>query len=338
MIQRVIVTGSVAYDYIMGFPGDFRDHILPEKLDVLSVSFLVDSLRREPGGCATNIAYTLALLGQRPSVMATVGHDYDERTRLEANGVDTGLIRAFPDEFTASFFVSTDQRGCQVASFYVGAMGRAQELSLDEAETDSACVVIAPNAPAAMSKTVAECKALRVPYIYDPSQQIVRLSADDLRAGIDGCHVLMANDYESALIYEKTGLGLDDLRAMCTTLIVTQGESGSRIYRDGGMLEVPAVAAERPVDPTGVGDAYRAGVLLGLLRDLPWDVSGRVGALCATYALEHLGTQRHSFTPGEFIARYASAFGTVPAVLETALLSNMADTPSASGPADAVPA
>lgn len=323
-MKRVIVTGSVAYDYIMAFPGEFSDHILADKLDVLSVSFLVDSLRREPGGCAPNIAYTLALLGQPASVMATVGHDYSERRRMEDSGVDMSLVQVLPDEFTSSFFVSTDRSNRQIASFFVGAMGRADELSLREVDTADACVIIAPNAPAAMATLVGECAALGVPYVYDPSQQIVRLSKEDLLAGIDGCRLLVANDYESALIESKTGLGLDALRSRVQTLVITHGEAGSRIYDRGEVHDIPIAPPREIVDPTGVGDAYRSGILMGLTHGLPWAQAGRVGALCATFALESLGTQRHAFSPAEFLERYAASFGSAPTELHAALMADPA--------------
>lgn len=326
-MKRVIVTGSVAYDYIMSFPGDFRDHILPERLDVLSVSFLVDSLRREPGGCATNIAYTLALFGEQPTVLASVGHDFSERARLEMDGVDMSGVRVFDEDFTASFFVSTDQHNCQVASFYIGAMGRAVELSLEDVDTSDAVVVVAPNAPDAMVKTVRESKAMGLPYLYDPSQQIVRLSAEQLREGIEGSRALVLNEYELALVEEKTGLGIADLRPLTGTLVVTHGEKGSRIYEDGTEHEIPIVPAREQKDPTGVGDAYRSGILLGLTRDLPWELAGRVGALAATYALESLGTQRHVFTPAELLARYQESFGAAPLPLR-ALLGDVETQPT----------
>lgn len=326
-MKRVIVTGSVAYDYIMSFPGDFRDHILPDRLDVLSVSFLVDSLRREPGGCATNIAYTLALFGEQPTVLASVGHDFSERARLEMDGVDMSGVRVFDEDFTASFFVSTDQHNCQVASFYIGAMGRAAELSLQDVDTRDAVVVVAPNAPDAMVKTVRECKAMGLPYLYDPSQQIVRLSAEQLREGIQDSRALVLNEYELALVEEKTGLGIADLRPLTGTLVVTHGEKGSRIYENGTEHEIPIVPAREQKDPTGVGDAYRSGILLGLTRNLPWDLAGRVGALAATYALESLGTQRHVFTPAELLARYQESFGAAPRPLR-ALLGDVETQPT----------
>ncbi len=324
-MSHVLVTGSVANDFIMGFPGDFREHILPDKIEVLSVSFLVDSLRREPGGCAANIGFNLALLGERPRVMATVGADWaPDRARLEAFGVDCSLVHSMAEEHTASFFVSTDQGNRQIASFYIGAMGGATDLSLhdlsaaDRAEIGS--VIIAPNAPEAMDKLVRECIALKLPYVYDPSQQIVRLDGDALRAGIEGCRLLIANEYEAELIRDKTGMGEADLRDTVETLIITHGEQGSIIVHDGVSHAVPVVPADVEADPTGVGDAYRAGVLVGLQHDIPWPVAGRVGALCATYCLESLGTQNHAFDAASFLERYAAHFGPAPAALADLLV------------------
>ena len=192
--MNVIVTGSIAFDYIMSFPGRFVEHILPEQLEHLSVSFLVDEMRRQYGGTAPNIAFNLALLGERPRVMGTAGQDFCEyRTWLEQHGVDTSLVREEADLFTASFFVSTDLDGNQIASFYTGAMARARELSLVDNEAD--LITVSPNDPEAMVKYPAECQELGLPYLYDPSQQIVRLSGEDLKAGLEGCDLLVVNEY-----------------------------------------------------------------------------------------------------------------------------------------------
>ena len=319
--MRIIVTGSVAYDYIMSFTGRFSEHILPEKIDILSVSFLVDSLRREPGGCAANIAYTLAMLGEEPRLMATVGSDFrDDRNRLEDHGVDTSLLLEVEDEFTSSFFVSTDEKSCQIASFYVGAMGAADRLSFNDVDVDNvAAVIISPNAPAAMEKYVRECRDLGLATIYDPSQQIVRLSSEALVEGIAGSEILIANEYEFELIHGKTGLGIEDVLDLTSTLIITRGEHGSIIRTDGQVHMIPAVPPTAVTDPTGVGDAYRAGVLFAMLHELPWPVAGRVGALAATYALEEVGTQSHAFTASEFADRYAESFSSAPDGLLDAL-------------------
>ena len=319
--MRIIVTGSIANDYIMSFPGHFSEHILPEKIAVLSVSFLVDSLRREPGGCAANIAYNLALLGDRPAVMATVGMDFEpDRARLAAVGVDTALIKAVPGESTASFFVSTDLDHRQIASFYIGAMGQAAAQSLrDQDPAGIGLVVISPNAPDAMVKLVDDCKALGLPYVYDPSQQIVRLDGEDLRAGIAGARCFVANEYEMELISEKTGLDLEAIRGLCPVVVVTHGEKGSVIYDGESSYEIPIAAPRAVVDPTGVGDAYRTAIVYGLVHGLPWDQAGRVGALSATYALESLGTQAHAYSIDDFLARYAQNFGAVPEALRALL-------------------
>ena len=319
--MQTIVTGSVAYDYIMGFPGQFSDHILPEKIDILSVSFLVDSLRREPGGCAANIAYNLSLLGESPSIMATVGADFGhDQSRLAAMGIDTSLIKTIPDTSTSSFFVSTDEKNCQIASFYVGAMGHAGELSFRDLEADQVTLaIISPNAPDAMAKYVRECKQLDIDYIYDPSQQIVRLPDEELREGIEGSRVFVANEYEYELVQQKTGLTKAEILEMTEILVVTHGEKGSVITTGGESFHIPIVPASQEVDPTGVGDAYRAGLMFGLLHDIEWPVAGRVGALLATYAMESLGTQAHKADLTSLLARYAEHFGPAPVALLDAL-------------------
>ncbi len=309
--MNVIVTGSIAYDYLMSFPGRFAEHILPDQIEHLSVSFLVDEMRRQRGGCAANIAYNLALLGERPRVMGTVGQDFGEyRAWLEQHGVDTSLIRDEPDLFTASFFVSTDQDGNQIASFYTGAMARARNLSfhdLDAGQVD--LVVISPNDPQAMVKYAAECQDLDIPYLYDPSQQIIRLSGDELRAGLTGCSILVVNEYEFEMLQEKTGLTPEEIRATpARACVVTLGVEGSRIWAGEAIYDIPAVPPEQTDDPTGVGDAFRAGFIRGLSANLPWDVTGRMGALAATYVIEQPGPQSHHYTLAEFVARFQEYF------------------------------
>ena len=212
--MKIVVTGSIAYDYLMTFPGRFAEHILPDQIHRLSVSFLVDEMRKQRGGCASNIAYNLALLGERPRVMATAGQDFGEyRHWLEQHGVDTSLIRDEPDLCTASFFANTDQDGHQIASFYTGAMARARELSFHDLETDEVdLTVISPNDPQAMGKYAVECQELGISYMYDPSQQIVRLAGEELRKGVEGCSLLVVNDYEFELLREKTGLSAQIIR------------------------------------------------------------------------------------------------------------------------------
>jgi len=309
--MNVIITGSIAYDYLMSFPGRFVEHILPDQLDNISLSFLVDEMRRQRGGCAANIAYNLALLGERPRMMGTVGQDFGEyRAWLEEQGVDTSLTRDELDLFTASFFVNTDQDGNQIASFYTGAMARARNLSFRELDFEQVdLVTISPNDPEAMGKYAAECQELDIPYLYDPSQQIIRLPGEDLRAGLEGCALLVVNEYEFGMLGKKTGLSDEAIRAIPTrACIVTLGTEGTRIWAGEDVVDVPIVPPERVDDPTGVGDAFRAGLIKGLAMDLPWDLAGKMGALAATYSLEQPGPQSQRYTVAEFVARFRQHF------------------------------
>jgi adenosine kinase len=324
--MSVIITGSVAYDYLMSFPGRFDEHILPEQIHQISLSFLVDTMRKQRGGCAPNIAYTLSLLGEHPTIMATVGQDFGEyRAWLEEEGIDTSAIVEVPDEFTSSFFVNTDLENNQIASFYIGAMGKADMLSFHDLEEEVDLAIISPNAPAAMVKYARECPELGIPYIYDPSQQIIRLSGEDLVAGTRAARLLIVNEYEFGMIKNKTNLSDGELLSLPEATIITRGEAGSTIYAEGKNLHVPAVPPEHLAEPTGAGDAYRAGVIKGMLRNLPWEVTGRIAALAATYVLERHGTQNHRYTLVEFADRYRNTFGDRPE-LDALLLQ--AESPS----------
>ena len=309
LAMRIIVTGSIAYDYLMSFPGSFTDHLLPEHMSRLSVSFLVDSMDKRRGGCAPNIAYTLALLGERPSVMGTAGQDFGEYRRwLEEAGVDTSLIRDVPGKFTASFFCNTDTQNNQIASFYVGAMAHAGELTFrDAGPCDLA--IISPNEPGAMVKYAQECRDLGIRYIYDPGQQCARSTGEELKAGLVGATILICNDYEFELIRQKTGLGEAEVLETSEALIVTRGERGSSIYLWDRRIDVPAVPPVNAADPTGVGDAYRAGLMKGLALGAGYETCGRMGSVAATFALERLGGQSHAFTWHEFRSRFEAHFG-----------------------------
>lgn len=308
--MNIVLTGSVAFDYLMTFPGYFRDHILPERLESISLSFLVESMVRLRGGIAPNIAYTLALLGERPLLWATVGQDFDEyRQWLESVGINTTGLRVIPGEYTASFFANTDRSNAQIASFYPGAMAYAAQLSLHELKTTPPdVVVISPNDPLAMNQYVVECQELGFPYIYDPSQQIVRMTGADLRQGILGALALFVNDYEYALIEKMTGLAASDILAQARFMVVTEGKEGATIYQASGRVHIPVVPPQVIVDPTGVGDAFRGGFLTGFARGFDLETCGRMGALAATYCLEQRGPQGHSYTPSEFVTRFRSYF------------------------------
>lgn len=312
--MRIAVTGSIAYDYLMRYPGRFTDHFIADRLESVSLSFLVDSMVRQRGGVAANIAYTMRLLGGDPVIFATVGQDFgDYRSWLEAQGLSTDAIIEIDDDFTASFFVSTDQDQNQIANFYTGAMAHARRFSLADRGLDRVdLVVISPNDPEAMLNLTAECRDSGVPFAYDPSQQTARLDGADLRRSIPGARYLMVNEYELAIICRKTGWTEDELRARVTCLVVTHGAKGSVIHADGATFEIPVAAPERIVEPTGAGDAYRGGFFAALSADLPLPVAGRVGALCSTYVLEQLGTSNHRFAYGEFADRYRRTFGEEP--------------------------
>lgn len=307
--MKIVITGSIAFDYLMSFPGKFADVILPDQLQNISLSFLVDSMKRRRGGTAPNIAYTLALLGGRPAIMAAAGQDFDEyRAWLESEGVDASAIVQLADDFTASFFVNTDQDQNQIATFYAGAMSHARHLSFAQYAPDADLTIISPNDPTAMRNYVAECKRLNIPYIYDSSQQTIRLSGQELYEGLDGCALLSVNDYEFNLIQDRTGLSQDEILQKAGGLLVTKGADGAWLVMDGQEYHIPIVPPKKVVEPTGAGDAFRAGLMRGMQLGLPWDIAGRMGALAAAYVLEQMGTQSHRYTRTEFVARYRQHF------------------------------
>src|SRR5437868_6208225 len=306
--MRLIVTGSIAFDYLMSFPGKFTEHILPDHLERVSLSFLVDSMDKRRGGCAPNIAYTLALLGERPLLMATAGEDFGEyRQWLHGAGVDTTHVKQIEGKFCASFFCSTDVDNNQIASFYTGAMADAGQLSFRSVR-DCGLAIVAPNDPGGMVQYAEECRTLGIRYIFDPGQQCARMSGEELRAGALGADILICNDYEYEMLKQKTGLTEQDMLARSEALIVTKGEHGSTIVtRDDGW-DVAAVPPTKIVDPTGVGDAFRGGLMKGLVLGLPFETAARLGSVAATYCLEHLGGTSHTYSIREFMERYEEHF------------------------------
>jgi adenosine kinase len=312
--MSIIVTGSIAFDYLMSFPGRFTEHILPEHMSRVSLSFLVDSMDKRRGGCAPNIAYTLALLGERPRLMATAGQDFaDYRHWLEAAGVDTSLVREVPGKFTASFFCSTDVDSNQIASFYTGAMANAGELSFRTAG-ECGLAIISPNDPGAMLQYAEECRALGIQYIWDPGQQCARMSGDELMDGLTDASIVVCNDYEFELIRQKTALDESSILDRAGALVVTRGEQGCSIYERGRQTQIPAVPPYRIVDPTGVGDAFRGGFMKGMASGAPYETCARLGSVAAAYALEHLGGQSHAYTWEEFLERYENFFEHTPEI------------------------
>src|SRR3954467_1217430 len=249
--MNIVVTGSIPQDYLMSFPGKFTEHFLPEHMHRLSLRFLVDTMDKRRGGCAPNIAYTLALLGERPLLMATAGEDFGEyRHWLDAAGIDTTQVKQIAGKFCASFFCNTDQSNNQIASFYTGAMADAGQLSFRTVD-DCGLAIISPNDPGAMVQYAEECRTLRIPFIFDPGQQCARMSGEELRDGITGATIVIVNDYELELLRQKTGLSERDILGVAKTLVVTRGEHGSSIITRDGQVDVPAVTPTQIVDPTG---------------------------------------------------------------------------------------
>jgi adenosine kinase len=309
--MKLIVTGSIAFDYLMSFPGKFTEHFLPEHMHRVSLSFLVDSMDKRRGGCGPNIAYTIALLGERPFLMATAGQDFgDYKAWMDAVNIDTSLVKVIDGKFCASFFCSTDQHSNQIASFYTGAMANAPELSMRTvAGIKDALVIISPNDPAGMVQYAEECVTMGVKYIWDPGQQCARMEGDQLAAGVNGAYMVICNDYEFELIRQKTGLTEAAIVARVPVLVITKGEHGCTIITKEGTEDVKAVPPHRIADPTGVGDAFRGGFMKGLSMGASYRISAQLGSVAATYALEHLGGTAHSYTWDEFRARYQQHFG-----------------------------
>ena len=308
-MKKIVITGSIAFDYLMSFPGRFKEVIMPDQLENISLSFLVDTMVKQRGGVAPNIAYTMAKLGGRPSIMATAGQDFAEyRAWMEEQAIDTSAIVTMDDVFTASFFVTTDLDQNQIASFYTGAMAFADTLTFKQQAPDTDLTTISPNDPQAMQAYIRECKQLDIPYIYDPSQQTIRLNGEELYEGLNGCFLLAVNSYEFHLIQERTGLSGDEILDLVGGLLVTSGADGSQLTVDGETWQIPVVPPSKIVEPTGAGDAFRAGLIRGIQLGVSWPTAARMGALASTYVLENMGTQGHCFTPQSFVARFRTHF------------------------------
>ena len=302
---------AMAEGVVKMFPGQFKDHILPDKLHILNVSFLVGEFRRERGGCAANIAYSCALHGLVPRLVATVGSDFTPYSDwLEANNVDVGGVVRYDDVATASCFITTDIESNQITCFYPGAMARAKDATLAKCGGDGlALVTVSPNDPDAMRAYPKECRELGLDFLYDPGQQVIALSAEDLTDGIRGAKVLVCNDYELAIVRDKTQRSVAELLELCETVVVTLGKDGSRVHRrDGSEIAIPAAPVADVIDPTGCGDAFRGGLCKGLVTGADWETSTRLGSLTAAYCVENKGTTNYTFTPEAFAARFSDAF------------------------------
>jgi len=309
--MRVGVTGSIAFDHIMSFDGEFKDHILPDKIHTLNVSFLVDGFEKRRGGCAPNIAYACALHGLPAGIIGSVGSDFAEYAAwLSERNVDVSGVTVHPDLVTASCFITTDRANNQITGFYPGAMARAIDVKLAELNQRPEIIVVSPNDPGAMAAYPEQCRELGIPFLYDPGQQVIALDSDALRAGLQGAKLLVANDYELATVQKKLGTDVNGLLEFCELVVVTLGAQGSRIHNRGGdAIEIPVAKVKEAVDPTGCGDAYRGGFLHGLLNGASLEVAGRIGSLTAGYCVEVKGTSEYRFDAEGFGQRYEESFG-----------------------------
>ena len=308
--MTVVCSGSIAYDYILSFKGRFKDHILLDKTHILNLSFLVDDLKKRRGGVAGNYAYNLALLGYPASVLATAGTDATEyRDWLVERGVDCQGLRLLEGEISATGFTTTDMDDNQLTGYYGGAMWRAGMLGLDDAPPALEAVIIGPNDPGAMKRLVHECRERGVPFVFDPAHQLPMMSAEDVIDSTRGAWIVIGNDYELELIQQRTTRDVAGLLELAEIVVTTLGREGSRIATRQNSVAIPAAKPVRESDPTGAGDAYRAGLVAGLLRGLETEAAGRVASLAATYAVEQVGTIEHDYTPSEFASRYKESFG-----------------------------
>src|SRR5712691_670033 len=308
--MTVVCTGSIAYDYILTFKGHFKEHILLDKTHILNLSFLVDDLQKRRGGVAGNYAHNLALLGYPAAVLATAGTDATEyRDWLVARGIDCRGLRLLEGELSATGFTTTDLDANQLTGYYGGAMWRAAMLGLDDAPPGAEAVIIGPNDPGAMKRLVHECRERGVPFVFDPAHQLPMMSAEDVTDSASGAWIVIGNDYELELIRQRTQKDIQGLLELSQIVVTTLGRQGSRIATRDQVVEIAAAPCFRESDPTGAGDAYRSGLVAGLLRGLDLGQAGRVASLAATYAVEHVGTIEHHYTRDDFCARYRESFG-----------------------------
>jgi adenosine kinase len=306
--MTALICGSFAFDTIMVFPDRFKNHILPEQVHILNVSFLVPQMRREFGGCAGNIAYNLKLLGGDGKPMGTVGHDFGVyRDWMDACSISLDYVKQVDEVYTAQAYITTDLDDNQITAFHPGAMNYAH-LNKVPANAGITIGIVAPDGRDGMLQHAEQLAQADIQFIFDPGQGIPMFSGHDLLRFIEQASWLALNDYESRLMQERTGLSLEQLARRVRAVIVTRGGEGSSVYTDGRCIDIPVAPVPAPKDPTGCGDAYRAGLLYGLMRDMDWETTGRVAALLGAIKIAHHGTQNHRFTQAEFRARFKEAF------------------------------
>ena len=300
----IFVSGSLALDRIMDFPGRFSDHILPDKVHVLNVSFTVNGVVERFGGTAGNIAYALSLLDEKPRILATIGRDHGGYFRwLEENGISIDDIKIIDEEFTASAYITTDRADNQITGFNPGAMKRSSPFAFDEVDPRESIVIVAPGNLDDMKDYPRVCRAKGIPYIFDPGQSLPMWDGKDLAQAIEGSKLLVSNDYELELIARKTGLGRERLIGLTEAIVTTRGEKGSVVHTKDERTDMPAVKVDKAVDPTGAGDAYRAGLIKGLVQGKDLRYCAVLGTVVASFAVECRGTQEYTFAMREFEAR-----------------------------------
>ncbi|MFZ1908175.1 MAG: carbohydrate kinase family protein [Burkholderiales bacterium] len=310
--MQILVTGSIAYDTIMVFPDRFKNHLLADQLHILNVCFLTPEMRREFGGTAGNICYNLKLLGTDPLLMATVGEDIDPYLgRLERLGIDTQLLKRIPGQFTAQAFITTDLDDNQITAFHPGAMNDSHQNHVD-ARPGVRLAIVGPDGKQGMQQHARECARHGIPFVFDPGQGLPMFSAEELNELITLADYVAVNDYEGKLLQERTGRTLDAISREVKALVVTLGANGSLVHAAGKRYEIPSVKAEALVDPTGCGDAYRAGLLYGMVNSWDWPSTGRLGAVMGAIKIAHRGAQNHGASLDEIKERYKTAFGFTP--------------------------
>lgn len=308
--MNIIISGSLAYDRIMDFPGYFADHILPEKIHVLNVAFTVNGMKEKFGGTAGNIAYALSLMGDRPKISATIGSDCHRYLDwLRKNGLSIEGIKIIDEEFTAGAYITTDMSDNQITGFNPGAMKFSSSLNFEELDPKNTFMIISPGNLGDMVNYPQACKVKGIDYIFDPGQSIPMLSAEDLRYSIEGCRIMISNDYELDLIMNKTGLNKGGLLKRAEAIIVTLGELGSMVITQESETTIPAVKTNKVEDPTGAGDSYRGGLISGLVRGMSIVEAARIGSVCASFTVECYGTQGYRFSKEEFNKRLKNYFG-----------------------------
>ncbi|HCZ11950.1 MAG TPA: carbohydrate kinase family protein [Nitrospiraceae bacterium] len=308
--MNIYISGSMAYDRIMDFPGKFSDHILPDKIHILNVCFTVNGMIEKFGGTAGNIAYSLRLLDEKPTILSTIGKDYNEYFKwLEKNDITTNGIKVIENEFTAGAYITTDKSDNQITGFNPGAMKHASGYEFKEANPEKSLALLAPGNLQDMMDYAKIYKQKGINYICDPGQSLTAWNNDNLREWIDGSYMLITNDYELELVMKMTGMDKKGLLGMTKTIITTLGEKGSLISSSDGDMQIPVAKISGILDPTGAGDAYRAGLIKGLVTGKDMATSAKMGAVASAYAIEKYGTQEHCFSYNDFAERYRSNFG-----------------------------